>query len=74
VQQGKETLTTQNKYFWTGLSIAAMWIAVLFVGVFGPTLEAGGSSGAAGIPAALTVVAIGAVIGTIFVAIYGFRK
>jgi hypothetical protein len=74
VQQGKETLTTQNRYFWTGLSIAAMWIAVLFVGVFGPTMDAGGPTGAVGIPVALTVVAFFALIGTVIVGIFGFRK
>jgi len=64
----------QNKYFWAGLSIVTMWLAVLFVGVFGPTMDAGGPTGATGIPVALTVVAFFAVIGTILVAIFGFRK
>jgi hypothetical protein len=35
----------QNKYFWAALSIAIMWIAVLFIGIYGPTMDAGGSSG-----------------------------
>lgn len=64
----------QRKYFWAGLAIAAMWIAVLFVGVFGPTMEAGGPSGAAGIPVALGTVALGALIGTIIVGILAFAN
>lgn len=51
-----------------------MWIAVLFVGVFGPTMDAGGPTGAVGIPVALTVVAFFALIGTVIVGIFGFRK
>ena len=64
----------QNKYFWASLIIIVMWIAVLFVGVYGPTMDAGGSTGAQGIPVALTVVAFFALIGTVIVGIFGFRK
>jgi formate-dependent nitrite reductase membrane component NrfD len=64
----------QNKYFWAGVSIASMWIAVLFVGVFGPTMNAGGSTGVQGLPVAVIMVAFFALIGTIVAAVFGFRK
>ena len=65
----------QNKYFWAGLSIAAMWLAVLFVGVFGPVFEVACARGdAVSVPVGVIVVAFFAMVGTILVAIFGFRK
>jgi hypothetical protein len=64
----------QNKYVWAGLAIAAMWIAVLFVGVYGPDIESTSAGGnTSSVPVAV-VVAGCAMIGTILVAIFGFRK
>ena len=64
----------QNKYFWAGVSIAFMWIAVLFVGVFGPTMNAGGADGVQNLPVAVIMVAFFALIGTVVAAVFGFRK
>ena len=64
----------QNKYFWAGLGISAMWLAVLFVGVFGPSLEVTSGAETVNVPAAPIAVAFFAMVGTILVAIYGFRK
>lgn len=64
----------QSKYFWASVSIAVMWIAVLFVGVFGPTTDTGGSTGTQDLPLGLMVVATFALAGTIVVGIFGFRK
>ena len=33
----------QNRYVWMALSIAAMWLAVLFIGLYGPTIEVEGA-------------------------------
>ncbi len=64
----------QNKYFWAASAIAAMWIAVLFVGVFGPVLETSDVAGnVSTVPVAVIVVATFAMIGTVLVAIFGFR-
>ena len=64
----------QNKYFWATLSIIVMWLAVLFVGVYGPTMDAGGTNGAQGIPVALIVVALCAMVGTIIVGKSGYHS
>ena len=64
----------QNKYFWAALAIVAMWLAVLFVGVFGPVLEVTSAGDTVSVPAAVIVVATFAMIGTVLVAIFGFRK
>ena len=64
----------QNKYFWATVSIVIMWLAVLFVGVYGPTMDAGGINGAQDIPVALSVVALCALVGTIIVGVVGFRS
>jgi len=64
----------QNKFFWATLSIIVMWLAVLFVGVYGPTMDAGGINGAQDIPVALIVVALCALVGTIIVGNAGYRS
>ena len=64
----------QNKYFWASVAIVFMWLAVLFVGVYGPTMSAGGSSGVQGLPVALIIVAVAALVGTSIVGSRGFRK
>jgi hypothetical protein len=64
----------QNKYVWAVLAIAAMWIAVLFVGVYGPDIESTSPGGSTSSVPVAVVVAGCAMIGTILVAIFGFRK
>jgi hypothetical protein len=51
---------------WAGISIAAMWTAVLFVGVFGPDFVSGSPADRTTIPA-VVFVAICAMVGTITV-------
>jgi len=58
--------------FWAALSIIAMWLAVLFDGVFGGDMVFTHSSGTTAIPSAV-LVALFAVIGTAPVARRGFR-
>jgi hypothetical protein len=64
----------QNKYFWAGVSISTMWLAVIFVGIFGPSLTTGGVTSETSLPLSAIVVATFAMIGTIVVAVFGFRK
>ena len=63
----------QQKYVWAAVSIAAMWLAVLFVGVFGGDLRTESINSSTEIPIVLLVSPF-AMIGTILVAIFGFRK
>ena len=55
--------------FWGAVSIAAMWLAVLFVGVFGSDMVFGsyGASGPTTIPSSVGV-ALFAMIGTVVIA------
>jgi hypothetical protein len=48
---------------WAGLAIISMWLAVLFVGVFGGNIQQAGASGTSSVPV-VVVVAIVALIGT----------
>jgi hypothetical protein len=63
----------RQKWAWATLAIASMWLAVLFTGVFAPSLvsESVGSSRTE-IPLG-GIVALFALVGTIAVAIFGFR-
>jgi len=64
----------QNKYVWASLAIVAMWIAVLFVGVYGPAIESENAAGEiTSVPVAVAIAPF-AMVGTILVAIFGFRK
>jgi len=50
----------QNKYMWAGISIAVIWIATVFDQISVPVLA--------------MVVSAFALISTIFIAVFGFRK
>ena len=52
---------------WAGISIVAMWTAVLFVGVFGPDFVTASPTDRTTIPS-VVLVAICAMVGTITVA------
>ena len=63
----------QNKYGWAGFSIAAIWVAVMIVGVYGGDFRTESINDTTEIPIVLMVAAL-AMIATIAVAIFGFRK
>jgi hypothetical protein len=61
------------RWFWTAITIVSMWVAVLFTGIWAPSLEAESSGGDTfSVPAAVAV-AFFAAIATIVVAAIGFR-
>jgi hypothetical protein len=59
--------------FWTALSIVAMWLAVLFDGVFGGDMTFSSSNGVTTVPSTI-MLALFAVIGTSAVAKRGFGR
>lgn len=63
----------ENKYLWTGLAIAVMWLAVLFPGVYGPSFQVDDVTSSVTIPIAWGLAPF-AMIGSIIVGIFGFRK
>jgi hypothetical protein len=64
-----------RKWIWASLAISSMWIAVLFVGLFGPVLETENAAGdRVTVPVATFVVALFALVATIVVAAVGFRE
>jgi len=63
----------QNRYVWADISIAVIWIATVFVGVFGPTLQIA-TPHQISVPVLAMVVSAFALISTIFIAVFGFRK
>jgi hypothetical protein len=81
-RQRRSAAWLEAKAPWAGVAVASMWLAVLFVGVFGGDIvTTNGVSQATGdlvgngsrVPSVI-VVAFFALIGTIFVARWGFRE
>lgn len=58
---------------WAALTIAVMWLAVLFDAVFGPDFVSTSSGSSTTIPSSI-VVAVFAYLGTRVVARYGFGR
>jgi len=59
--------------FWAALSIIAMWLAVLFDGIFGGDMTFGSPTGVTTIPSAVILAGF-ALIGTSVVAKRGFGR
>jgi hypothetical protein len=63
-----------TKWIWASLSISSMWMAVLFVGLFGPVVETESVAGdRTAVPVATFVAAFLAFVATIVVANLGFK-
>jgi hypothetical protein len=64
-----------RKWAWASVSISSMWIAVLFIAVFAPTLEIVSAAGdRTTFPIAGVVAAGVAFVATIIVAVNGFKE
>ena len=59
---------------WGAVAIGVMWLAVLFVGVFGPNIVTHNASGSYGSWPVVVVVAFFAFLGTVPVAKWAFRS
>ena len=61
---------------WASLAISVMWLAVIFVSIFGPdfkSVNGGGNANVTIIPSGV-IIALFALIGTVSVAKYGLRE
>jgi hypothetical protein len=62
-----------SRAFWGGVALVAMWLAVLFVGVFGGNILKTGVGGESSSVPVVVVVAVAALLATIPVAHSAFR-
>jgi hypothetical protein len=58
--------------FWGGVGLVTMWLAVLFVGVFGGNVVSGSPGGSSSSWPVVAVVAVAALLGTISVGRWAF--
>lgn len=59
--------------YWGGVTLVSIWLAVLFVGVFGGDIKTAGSDGSASSWPVVVVVAIVALVATVSVGRWAFR-
>jgi hypothetical protein len=70
---GKRSVWLDARDLWTALTIVTIWLAVLFVGVFGPDFVSVGNGSTTTIPSGIGV-AFFALFATMAVAKYGFSR
>jgi len=63
-----------TKEFWGGVSIVAIWLAVLFVGIFGGNIQSSDVSGQSESWPVVAVVAIAALFATVSIGHWAFRQ
>lgn len=63
-----------DREFWGGVTLVTIWLAVLFVGVFGGDIKTVGSDGSAASIPVVVVVAIVALLATVSVGRWAFRQ
>lgn len=59
--------------FWGGVTVVTMWLAVLFVGIFGGNIQTAGADGSRSSWPVVAVVALSALLATVSVARAAFR-
>ena len=70
---GKRSVWLDARDLWTALAIVTIWLAVLFVGVFGPDFVTVGNGSTTTIPSGIGV-AFFALFATMAVAKHGFNR
>jgi hypothetical protein len=70
---GRRSVWLDARDLWTALAIVTIWLAVLFVGVFGPNFVSVGNGSTTTIPSGIGV-AFFALFATLAVAKYGFIR
>ena len=74
VQPAKKTSWLEARDLWASLAIAVIWLAVLFVSLFGPDLVSSSAGGSfTKIPSGIAVAFFG-LFATMSVAKYGFSR
>ena len=63
-----------NRHVWAGFCIVAIWMAVLFVGIYGADFTTETASGDITTVPVVWGVAVFGTIATMFVALWGFRE
>jgi hypothetical protein len=65
---------TFDRNFWGGISLVAIWLAVLFVGVFGGNVETHSAGGDSSSWPVVVIVAIVALLATVSIGRWAFRR
>ncbi len=74
VPDGRSWFTRVGREMWAGLTIAVMWLAVLFASVFGPNFVSTSAAGTSTTVPSAVFVALFAWLATRVVARYGFGQ
>lgn len=62
-----------DRSFWGGITLVAIWLAVLFVGIFGGNVETHSAGGDSSSWPVVVIVAIAALLATVSIGRWAFR-